>query len=121
MIAITPQMRVLVALEPADFRRGIDGMARLCREALGEEPVSGTVYVFRNRRATAIKLLIYDGQGFWLCHKRLSQGRFPRWPTHGSHGGARLEAHELQVLVFGGDPAAALGAPFWRRVGPRAA
>lgn len=121
MIAITPQMRVLVCLEPADFRRGIDGMARLCRETLREEPFSGTVYVFRNRRGTAIKLLVYDGQGFWLCHKRLSQGRFVRWPTHGRHGGAVLEAHELQVLVFGGDPAAAQGAPFWRRVGPQAA
>ncbi|MFQ5515850.1 MAG: IS66 family insertion sequence element accessory protein TnpB [Myxococcota bacterium] len=121
MIAITPQMRVLVALEPADFRRGIDGLARLCREALGEEPFSGTVYVFRNRRATAIKLLVYDGQGFWLCHKRLSQNRFRCWPEHGRNGAAPLEAHELQVLVFGGDPGAASGAPFWRRVGPRAA
>ncbi len=72
MIAITPQMRVLVCIEPADFRRGIDGMARMCREAFGEEPFSGTVYVFRNRRATAIKLLVYDGQGFWLCHNHLS-------------------------------------------------
>ena len=121
MIAITPQMRVLVCIEPADFRRGIDGMARMCREALGEEPFSGTVYVFRNRRATAIKLLVYDGQGFWLCHKRLSQGRFRCWPAHGSRGRAELEAHALQVLVFGGDPGAASGAPFWRRVGPRAA
>jgi transposase len=121
LIAITPQMRVLVSIEPADFRRGIDGLARLCREALGEEPFSGTVYVFRNRRATAIKLLVYDGQGFWLCHKRLSQGRFGYWPAPGSRGRAELEAHALQVLVFGGDPGAASGAPFWRRVGPQAA
>jgi transposase len=121
MISITPQMRVLVCIEPADFRRGIDGMARMCREALHEEPFSGTVYVFRNRRATAIKLLVYDGQGFWLCHKRLSESRFRCWPSHGRNGGARLEAHELQVLVFGGDPGAAKAAPFWRRVGPRAA
>ena len=121
MIAITPQMRVLVCIEPADFRRGIDGLARMCREALGEEPFSGTVYVFRNRRATAIKLLVYDGQGFWLCHKRLSENRFRCWPSQGRNGGARLEAHELQVLVFGGDPGAAKAAPFWRRVGPRAA
>ena len=120
MIAITPQMRVLVCIEPADFRRGIDGIARMCREVLGQEPFSGTVYVFRNRRGTAIKLLVYDGQGFWLCHKRLSQGRFCCWPVRGHGGAVALESHELQVLLFGGDPRAAQAAPFWRRVGPAA-
>jgi transposase len=119
MIAITPQMRVLVCIEPADFRKGIDGIARLCKEALAEDPFSGTVYVFRNRRKTAIKILIYDGQGFWLCQKRLSSGRFRSWPIAESDAIATpLEAHELQILLFGGDPRAAHAAPFWRRVGP---
>ena len=67
MIQITPQMRVLVAVEPADFRRGIDGLARVCREALRSDPFSGSVFVFHNRRKTAVKVLTYDGQGFWLC------------------------------------------------------
>jgi transposase len=62
MIAITPQMRVLVCIEPADFRKGIDGIARLCREVLAQEPFSGTVYVFRNRRGTAITLLARAGR-----------------------------------------------------------
>lgn len=115
MIQVTPQMRVLVAVAPADFRRGIDGLARLCRSALGADPFSGAVFVFRNRRRTALKLLIYDGQGFWLCHKRLSQGRFPSWPSSDS-AGAALQAHELQVLLFAGDPAATNAAPVWRRV-----
>ena len=79
MIQIAPQMRLLVAVEPADFRRGIDGLVRVCREALGADPFSGAVFVFRNRRATAIKLLTYDGQGFWLCQKRLSKGTFRYW------------------------------------------
>ncbi len=74
MIQITPQMRVLVAVEAADFRRGIDGLAQLCRATLRTDPFTGTVFVFRNRRRTAIKLLVYDGQGFWLCYKRLSKG-----------------------------------------------
>ena len=69
MLQITPQMRILVAIEPADFRRGIDGLARVCREVLQEDPFGGWVFVFRNRRATAVKVLVYDGQGFWLCHK----------------------------------------------------
>ena len=65
MIQVTPQMRVLVAVQPADFRRGIDGLARTCRAALGSDPFSGTVFVFRNKRKTAVKVLVYDGQGFW--------------------------------------------------------
>jgi hypothetical protein len=71
MIQITPQMRVVVAVEPADFRKGIDGLARLCQETLKRDPFSGWVFVFRNRKATALKILVYDGQGFWLCYKKL--------------------------------------------------
>jgi len=63
MIQITPQMRILVAVEPADFRKGIDGLARLCRVELTEDPFSGTVFVFRNRRRTAIKALVFDSCG----------------------------------------------------------
>ena len=64
MIAITPQMRVLVAIEPADFRCGIDGLSYRCRSVLKHNPFAGTVIVFRNRAGKAIKLLVYDGQGF---------------------------------------------------------
>lgn len=116
MIQITPQMRVLVAVAAADFRRGIDGLAQLCRASLHADPFTGTVFVFRNRRATAIKLLVYDGQGFWLCHKRLSKGRFRWWPAGGDEAARALHAHELQVLLCAGDPSATHAAPVWRRV-----
>ena len=75
MIQITPQMRIVAAVEPADFRCGIDGLARRCKDVLRHDPFRGWVFVFRNRSATALKVLVYDGQGFWLCHKRLSSGR----------------------------------------------
>ena len=117
MIQVTPQMRILVAVEPADFRKGIDGLARVCREALRQDPFSGYVFVFGNRCRKAIKVLVYDGQGFWLCQKRLSRGRFPWWPPKASAATAVLEAHELTVLLSAGNPAAAKGAPPWRRVG----
>lgn len=116
MLQLTPQSRVFLAVEPADFRRGIDGLARVCREALGADPFDGTVFVFRNRRATAVKLLVFDSRGFWLCHKRLSSGRFRFWPAVGEPGAKPLEAHELQVLLCGGDPQATRAAPPWRRV-----
>ena len=118
MIQITPHMRVLVAVAAVDFRRGIDGLAQICRAALESDPLTGTVFVFRNRRHTAVKLLVFDGQGFWLCHKRLSSGRFRFWPGSGSDKStAALEAHELQVLLCGGDPAGTQAPPMWRRLG----
>ena len=60
MIQVTPQMRILLAVAPADFRRGMDGLARLCREVLQTDPFSGAAFVFRNRRRTAIKIVVYD-------------------------------------------------------------
>lgn len=72
MIQITPQMHVLVAVEPVDLRKGIDGLAQLCREKLQADPFSGWLFVFRSRRATAIRILVYDGQGFWMAHNYLS-------------------------------------------------
>lgn len=120
MLQITPQMKILVAVEPVDFRRGIDGLARLCQQALGEDPFAGAVFVFRNRRATALKALMYDGQGFWLCHKRLSQGRFPWWPSPAGVAAQRLAAHQLLVLLAAGNPTRTDPLPDWRPVGPSA-
>ena len=76
MLQITPHMLIFVAIEPIDFRKGIDG---ICRKML-KDPFSGQIFVFRNRSKTAITILLYDGQGFWLCQKRLSKGRFKWWP-----------------------------------------
>ena len=116
MIQITPQMRVLVAIEPVDFRKGIDGLVRICRDVLKSNPFDGGVFVFRSRRATAIKVLVYDGRGFWLCQKRLSSGRFRYWPSGEESSARELEAHEVGVLLAGGDPAGARGSPVWRKV-----
>ena len=115
MLQLTPQSRIFLAVQPVDFRKGIDGLAALCRQALSENPVGGTVYVFRNRTGTTLKLLAYDGQGFWLCTKRLSQGRFRWWPTV-TNPSVTLSAHELSILLWNGHPDRAQCAPAWRAI-----
>jgi transposase len=123
MIQLTPQMRILVAVEPVDFRRGIDGLCRLCRQVLSTDPFSGVVFVFRSRSATSLKILVYDGQGFWLCQKRLSQGKFLHWPTRAdscAQPARQLLAHQLQVLLAGGNPDTTQAAAQWRAITPAA-
>jgi transposase len=116
MLQITPQMRLLVAIEPVDFRKGIDGLVQLCKQSLGEDPLRGALFAFRNRRSTAVKVLVYDGQGYWLCHKRLSMGCFRWWPRGTGQAAEFLVAHQLQVLLSAGDPSATKAAPAWRSV-----
>jgi transposase len=115
MLQLTPQSRIFLAVEPVDFRAGIDRLAAFCRQGLSQNPLEGAIYVFRNRRSTALKLLVYDGQGFWLCTKRLSQGRFQWWPRAETPA-CRLSARELHILLWNGCPDAARMAEDWRRV-----
>ena len=115
MIQITAQMRVLVAIESVDGRKGIDSLVRLCQDKLAEDPFSGCVFVFRSRSGTAIRLLTYDGQGYWLAQKRLSKGRFTWWPE-AAEATKPLEAYEAQLLMAAGDLSRVRAAPMWRRV-----
>lgn len=118
MIQATPQMRILLAVQPVDFRNGIDGLASLCRQALQTDPMAGALFVFRSRSRRSLKLLMYDGQGFWLCQKRLSQGRFAWWPSDSREKTVRLEPPQLQVLLWNGDPQQTQSAPLWRPLVP---
>lgn len=116
MIQITPQMKILLAVEPVDFRKGIDGLVALCRQQLQVDPLGGAVFVFRGRSGKALRCLSYDGQGFWLCQKRLSQGRFGWWPGKETPSPCRLEPAQLQLLLWNGDPLRARTAPLWRPI-----
>jgi hypothetical protein len=115
MWPLTPQSRIFLAVEPLDGRKGSDRLAAVCRQVLGDNPLGGTVYVLRKRTGTTLKLLAYDGQGFWLCTKRLSHGRFPWWPTAASPR-VTLSAQHLSILLWNGPPERAPLAPDWRPV-----
>jgi len=97
-------VRVLVAAQPVDFRKGIDGLAAVVQEALGLDPFAGDVFVFRSKRADRVKILAWDGTGMCLYHKRLEEGRF-RWPPP-ADGVVRLTPAQLSMLLEGMD---------WRR------
>lgn len=105
MIVATGGVRVLVATRPVDFRKGAEGLAALVREGLGADPFSGTIFVFRARRADRVKLVFWDGTGMVLVSKRLEDGRF-HWPGV-DDAILRLSAAQLQALLEGLD---------WRRV-----
>ena len=104
MIQITPHMKILLAVEPVDFRKGIDGLAGVCRNILKHDPFSGYVFIFKNKRGTALKILFYDGQGFWLCMKRFSKGKLCWWPNHVENNLCNLASYELQILLWNSNP-----------------
>jgi hypothetical protein len=115
MLQITPQSRILAAITPIDFRKGIDSLAGICLNQLAQDPLSGAVFLFRNREGSAIKILCYDGQGFWLCTKRLSRGKFDWWAT-GDGSTTKVDCRELLTLIWNGDPSKAKFAEDWKKV-----
>lgn len=115
MLVLSANTRVFIAVDPIDFRCGIDRLAQMCHSVLKQNPMSGAVFVFRNRRRTAIKALTYDGQGFWLCQKRWSTGKLSWWPTS-AQPCQPLAVRELQILLWNGDPSQAAMTEDWRAV-----
>jgi transposase len=119
MIQVVPQQRVFLAVEPVDFRRGIDGLCAICRDVLYRNPFSGYLFLFTNRRRTGLKILAYDGSGFWLCQRRLSQGTLAWWPRGESKQQERhLATHEVQALLMNQDPSRWSHQPFRKVLQP---
>ena len=98
MLTITSAHRIYIACQAFDFRMGIDGFSAICRRHFNLDPFSGHCFIFRNRRKTAIKVLLYDQTGFWLCHKRLSKGQFKQWPKTTS-AVVRINPEHLSQLL----------------------
>lgn len=112
MLSVVPSMRIFVCLQFVDFRKGIDGLAAVCRNQLAQDPFQGALFVFRNRNRSTIRILAYDGQGFWLCTKRLSKGSFRWWPTQSSP----IDARQLQTLLWNGNPDLAQFSTHWKQI-----
>lgn len=114
MLQITPHQKLFLSIEPLDFRKGIDAIAAVCKQKLLSDPMSGIMFVFTNRRHTAVKILVYDGQGFWLCMKRFSRGKLAWWPE--SPASSHILASQLQVLLCQGNPIRADIPLDWKRI-----
>ncbi len=95
--------KIYVAIEAVDMRKGFEGLYGLVRDQLGQDPLSGYLFLFSNRTRTRLKALVWDGSGLWVCAKRLENGRF-RWPTASDkQSSVTMRAEELAMLVKGLD------------------
>lgn len=114
MLAISTITPIYFYTGKVDFRKGIDGLESMCHLELQVDSMSGAVFIFLNKSKTAFKLLFYDGQGFWLCQKRLSTGKF-QWNINPDDNSNKklLLLRELQVLIWNGNPSKALMQSDW--------
>ena len=102
---ITHPGQIWLVAEAVDMRRGIDGLSMMVHQALAHSPCAGSAFVFSNRAGNRIKVLLWDGTGVWLCHRRLHEGRFV-WPKLGDPCVTVTQA-QWEWLVAGVD---------WRRL-----
>ena len=101
MLSLTPSVRILVCLAPVDCRKSFDGLSALVRQALGDDPLSGHWFVFRNRAGDRLKILAWEEDGWAIWYKRLEQGVF-RFPAAGDGApGVEIRAAELAMLLDG--------------------
>jgi transposase len=102
MFHVPHQVKIFVALEPVDMRRGFDGLSALVHQTLQQDPLSGHMFLFRNRRRDRLKILYWDGDGYALFYKRLARGTFelpaPQDPQSPS---IEIRSSELSMLLDG--------------------
>ena len=103
MLSLPPAVRIYLCAEPADMRRSFDGLALLVRQFLGADPLSGHLFVFRNKPGDRLKLLVWDGDGYVIYYKRLEEGtfRFPAPPADAAR--VEIRAADLAMLLDGVD------------------
>jgi transposase len=102
MFGLGPATKIYIAVEAIDMRKGFEGLHGLVRDRLGQDPLSGHLFLFTNKTKTRLKALVWDGSGLWVCAKRLEKGRF-RWPETEGVRSVTMRAEELAMLVNGLD------------------
>lgn len=108
MICSHPILNAYVHLDPIDFRAGIDRLVGMCSNELRHDPRSGSAFVFVNSKQTSIKILYYDGSGYWLCQKRFSTGKMKHWPKKMTEAREMtVDMRGLMMLLFDGNLSAA--------------
>lgn len=116
MLAISHNTKAYLCLANVDFRKGIDGLQAICRNMIEKDPFSGMIFIFKNRSGTSIRTLAYDRQGFWMCTKRLSKGKFRWWPDNRHEIGMTIRACDLQALLWNGNPKQAKFSDDWKKI-----
>lgn len=101
MLSLLGGARIFVAREPVDFRRAHDGLCTIVREHFGDDPFSGDLFVFFNRRRDRIKLQVWDRQGFWLAYKRLERGTFEALSVPREQSRLAIDRVRLAALLDG--------------------
>jgi transposase len=103
MLSLPLPVRIFLCTRPADMRKSFDGLAQMVREFLGQDPLSGHLFVFRSKRADRLKLLYWDSDGLAIWYKRLEEGclRFP--PVPGDGHGLEIRAADLAMILDGVD------------------
>ncbi len=119
MFGLGPATKIYIAVEGVDMRKGFDGLFGLVRDRLGQDPLSGHLFLFSNRSRSRLKVLVWDGSGLWVCAKRLEKGRF-RWPTAQGEHSLVMRSGELTMLINGLDIAEARPRKNWLRRIPAA-
>ena len=115
MLINPPIAKAFIKIRSIDFRKGMDSLIGFVNQILMQDPRSGAAFVFKNASSTGIKILYYDGQGFWLCHKRLSKGKLMHWPKSESET-LSVNSQELFVVIFDGDISGVRFRPVFQKI-----
>ena len=102
MLTLSPAVRIYLAAGVTDLRRSIDGLSALVRDRLQLDPLSGHLFLFRNRRGDRLKILAWDQGGFWVLYKRLERGTFA-WPAEAQGAPVTIRSSDLLLLLSGVD------------------
>ncbi len=115
MLTVPPSVRIYLAAGATDMRRSMDGLAAVVQHALALNPLSGHLFLFRNRRGDRLKMLVWDRSGYLVVYKRLEQGTFA-WPRDAEHGVVEMQASDLLLLINGVDLGATRRRRWYERV-----